>query len=141
MKRLLILCAALLLLPVAGRADQEQPPPLTPEQVAKVRELVRKTQAQTTLLQARLDKRQRDLTELYAQYELDVVAAQHLQDAIIDLQRQLLTSHHTMQVELRSIVNPARFEVLRQRLSRVVGPAAETLAPAERTGEQTTPRR
>lgn len=107
---------------VLGQGDKPAPPPLTDEQVTKLRELVRSTQSKAAELQSQLDERQRELAALYAEYELKGRQAQRLQLEIVDLQRQMLANYHHMQTELRQIVGKERFEVLRQRLSRVVSP-------------------
>lgn len=114
------LSAALL---VMGQGDKPAPPPLTEEQTMRLRELVRGTQSKAAELQAQLDERQRELAALYADYDLNERQAQRLQLEIVDLQRQMLANYHTMQTELRKIVGKERFEVLRQRLNRVVPPA------------------
>lgn len=47
-----------------GGADEPaSPPPLGPEQIVRVRKLVQSVQTQARLLEARLDQRQRELTE------------------------------------------------------------------------------
>ena len=63
------------------------------------------------------------MAALYADYDLNERQAQRLQLEIVDLQRQMLANYHGMQTELRKIVGKERFEVLRQRLNRVVPPA------------------
>lgn len=109
-------------------ASQETPAlKLKQEQTVRVRELARTVQTQATLLQARLDERQRELAEIYGQYELDERRAQTIQAEIVDLQRALLANHHRMQVELRAIVDKERFVILRQRLRHLLTP----VAPAE----------
>lgn len=105
---------------VVAAQDGAPPPTLTSTQLARVRELVRVTRNQSSLLQARLSERQRALARLYAQFELDGKAAQELQNEIIELQRQLLANHHQMQVEVRKVVGKERFELLRRRLEKVV---------------------
>ncbi len=104
---------------------EDRPPLKFPqEQTAHVRRLVGAVQTDATLLQARLDERQRELAELYTQYELDEQRARKLQDEIVELQRAMLANHHRMQVELREIVDKERFTFLRQRLRHLVAPAA-----------------
>jgi hypothetical protein len=116
----LIACSSL-----CGSADEPvSPPPLSPEQIVRVRKMVHSIQAEATLLQARLDQRQRELAEVYTAYELDEPRADKLQAEIVELQRLLLANHHRMQVELREIVSAERFEFLRRRLAYVVASAA-----------------
>ena len=118
-----------------GAADEAAPPPpLGPEQIVRVRQLVRSIQTQATLLEARLDQRQRELTEVYTAYELDEQRVQKLQAEIVELQRLLLANHHRMQVELRSIVSRDRFEFLRERLANVVTPPAADRKTPESPG-------
>ena len=108
---------------VVAAQDSAPPPPLTSTQLARVRELVRVTQNQSTLLQARLGEQQRALARLYAQFELDEKETRKLQNEIVERQRQLLASHHQMQVEVRKVVGKERFEILRRRLERVLTPS------------------
>ncbi len=116
--------------PLCSAADEPaSSPPLSPEQMVRVRKLVQSVQTQATLLQARLDQRQRELAEVYMAYELDEPRAQKLQAEIVELQRLLLTNHHRMQVELRMIVSRERFEFLRRRLAHVVAPKTADAKP------------
>ena len=124
MSALVMLLWALSGTPPLGTAEPPSPPPLTEGQLVRLRELVHGVQSQATLLQARLDERQRALAEVYTAYELDEERARKLQAEIVELQRSLLANHHTMQVELRAIVARDRFEVLRRRLAYVVAPPA-----------------
>ncbi len=75
---------------------------LRSEQTQRVRALARSVQTQATLLQTRLDERQRELTELDDHYELDERRAEEVQAEIVDLQRAMLANHHRMQVDLRN---------------------------------------
>ncbi|MSU62752.1 MAG: hypothetical protein EXS31_10210 [Pedosphaera sp.] len=52
---------------VVAAQDGTRPPPLTSTQITRVRGLVRVTQDQSTLLQARLGERHRNLARLYAE--------------------------------------------------------------------------
>jgi chromosome segregation ATPase len=117
---LLLLSATLL-----GQAEKPSPSPLTEEQVSRLRELVRATSETAKRLQAQLDEKQQQLARVYAQFELNERLATRLESEIVELQRQLLANHHKMQVELRTIVEKERFEVLRQRLSRALAPPKE----------------
>ncbi|MBM4087995.1 MAG: periplasmic heavy metal sensor, partial [Planctomycetes bacterium] len=109
---------------VAADETDSSPPPLSPEQMVRVRQLVQSVQTEATLLQARLDQRQRELTDVYTAYKLDEPRADKLQAEIVELQRLLLANHHRMQVELRAIVSAERFEFLRRRLAYVAASAA-----------------
>jgi TolA-binding protein len=129
----LLICVCLFFInsPTAGQERPASLPPITERQIAQVRELVQITQAQTTLLQARLSQRQRQLARLYSLYDLDEAQVRELQEEIIQLQRQLLEGHHRMQTQLRTIVGRERFEFLRRRLEQAVsfGPGADDRAP------------
>jgi uncharacterized protein YhaN len=130
MGALSVLTAVLL---VGQPADKELPP-LSEEQVAKLRKLVRVTQEAAAMLQAQLDEAERALAAVYAEYELDERKAVRLQNAIVDLQRQKLANYHKMQTELRTIVGRERFDVLKQRLKLVFGtPPTRPKEPAPAT--------
>jgi hypothetical protein len=101
-----------------------EPPPLTDEQVTKLRELVKVTQARANELKDQLDVKQMALSLLYAEYKLDTPRAEKLQSEIVDLQKQLLANYHRLHVELRDIVGEERFQTLRQRLDRILAPTA-----------------
>lgn len=125
MTRLSVLVAILVCgLPVCAHSQENASLGLRQEQTRRIRQLVRSVQDQATLLQARLEQRQRDLTEVYNHYQLDEERAHALQAEIVELQRALLANHHRMQIELRSIVDQKRFDVLRQRLRFLVAPPA-----------------
>jgi hypothetical protein len=108
------------------------PPPLTEDQLTQLRELVRSTQDSTQRLRQELAERERLLAEKYAQFELDEAAAEKLQGEVVDLQKQLLTNYHRLQVELRRIVGPQRFGQLKLRLDNALRPKAKPDPPAER---------
>ena len=114
----ILLCAAL----VTGQAPAASPPPLTAEQLARLREVVRTTQATAERLRQDLADRERQLAEKYAQFDLDEAAAVKLQGEIVELQKQLLANYHSLQVELRKIVGAERFALLKQRLDNVLRP-------------------
>jgi hypothetical protein len=92
------------------------PSPLTEEQIAKLRMLVRDTQELSATLTAELDAKERELGQVYAEYQLDERRAAALEAEIVELQRRKLANYHRMQVELRALVSKERFEVLKQRL-------------------------
>ena len=115
----LSLLAGLLL---AAQTDKPQLPPLNEEQLVRLKELIRTTSTTTATLQTQLEEKQRLLARVYAQYELQERLANKLEQDIVELQKQMLANYHKMQVELRTIVEKERFEVLRQRLERAVVP-------------------
>lgn len=120
------LIAALLLV----QAPEKTLPPLTPEQSEQLRTLVRTTHDQGAALKSQLDEKQKALADLFAEYELKERQARKLEEEIIDLQRQLLANHHKMQVEIRTIVGKERFDILRQRVGRIVpAPGAKEPEP------------
>ena len=63
-----------------------------------------------------------------------LVAVDRLEKDILDLQRQTLANYRRMQVDLRTIVDKDRFQTLRQRLERILGPAGADKAPADTKG-------
>ena len=97
--------------------------PLTEQQLKHIRPIVQGTQAETARAQARLAECQRKLAGICARYELDEASARKLQDEIVELQRQLLTSHHRLQKALRATVNADQFERLRRRLEQAAAPS------------------
>lgn len=92
------------------------PPPLTEEQLVRLRTLVKEVQTRDAELKSALQDRQQALARLYAQFELDPMAAEKLQREVLDLQTDLLTNYHRLQVELRAIVGAARFAALKRRI-------------------------
>lgn len=101
-------------------APAADPPPLTEEQLVRVRTLVKTHQEEQRTLKADLDSTQRKLAECYSQYELDETAAQALQTEVLAVQGKLLKSYHAMQTELRAIVGPERFKVLSARIENAL---------------------
>ena len=96
------------------------PPPLTEEQLVRVRTLVRTHQDEQRTLKAALDALQMKLAECYKEYELDEKVAQALQTEVLEVQGKLLKSYHAMQTELRAIVGPERFKILNARIENAV---------------------
>jgi peptidoglycan hydrolase CwlO-like protein len=116
-----VLCGALISVAATLAAAQNStPPPLTAEQVAQVRALVQRTQTEQAQLKTALAEAQEKLAECYSSFELDDDRINGLQAEIIDLQRKLLASHHTMQKELRPIVGPERFRILIRRIENAL---------------------
>lgn len=117
----------------APKADAKAPEaaPLTPEQHARIRDLVQSTQARNAELNSALAVKQRELSAAYESFELDISRVERLQGEIVELQRQLLANYHRLQVELRAAVGPERFAVLSARINNALRnppkrPAAET---------------
>jgi hypothetical protein len=96
------------------------PPPLTEEQITKVRTLVKTHQEEQTKLKAELEKAQGKLAECYTRYELKDDDVKKWQTEILDVQGKLLTSYHSMQKELRTIVGPERFLILSRRIDNAL---------------------
>ncbi|WP_425617104.1 hypothetical protein NA78x_000774 [Anatilimnocola sp. NA78] len=115
----MIISLLLSLLAAAPEAPRE-PPPLSPEQLAQVRALVQRTQAEQQTLKAELATSQEKLTRCYAEYKLDEPQVEKLQDEIVDLQKKLLASHHRLQKELRTIVGAERFMILSRRIENAL---------------------
>lgn len=112
----LCLCLAL----AVADEPKVSPPPLTADQVSKVRALVQQTQADHAAARQALAEAQADLARCYARYELDEKEVTRLQTVILGEQQKLLDSHHRMQKELRSIVGAERFLVLSKRIENLL---------------------
>jgi hypothetical protein len=116
-------CLAVLL---AVPAADPPPPPLTAEQLTKVRALVKTHIEEQAKLKERLDKAQKSLADCYSRYELKDEEVKVFQDEVLEVQGKLLRSYHSMQKELRAIVGPARFLVLSRRIDYALrNPAPE----------------
>jgi hypothetical protein len=107
----------------ADPQDKAGAPPLTEDQRVRIQQLVRSTQEESARLKDRLEKSERELARRYTEYQLDAAAVDQLEKDVLDLQRQSLANYRRMQVELRAIVDRERFQTLRQRLERILGPA------------------
>jgi hypothetical protein len=101
-------------------APAADPPPLTEEQLVRIRTLVKTHQEEQQTLKAALDALQKKLAECYKEYELDEKAAQAFQAEVLDVQGKLLKSYHNMQTELRAIVGPERFKILSARIENAL---------------------
>jgi hypothetical protein len=106
-------------------APAADPPPLTGEQIARVRTLVKTHQAEQGTLKTQLETAQRKLAACYSRYELDEDEARALQAEVLDVQGRLLRSYHSMQKELRSIVGPDRFRILSARIENALRKPSE----------------
>jgi hypothetical protein len=103
------------------------PPPLTAEQLTKVRDLVKTHIEGQTKLKERLDTAQKSLADCYSRYELKDEDVKGFQDEVLDVQSKLLRSYHATQKELRAIVGPERFLVLSRRIDNALrDPAPES---------------
>lgn len=100
---------------VAGAAT-ERPAPLTPQQITKLQQVVRRTQDRNVKLKAALDDRQQELMKAYSQFKLREKRISQLHKEIINLQRELLENYRDLQVELRDIVGEQRFIHLKKRI-------------------------
>src|SRR5687768_14114103 len=89
-----------------GQAPAAGLKPLSEEQLTRLRELVRSTQAKSAELRGKLAEREKELAQRYARFKLNGAAAQELQAQILELQKQLLANYHKLQIELREIVGP-----------------------------------
>ncbi len=99
---------------------EKRPPPLRAEQIAKVRDLVRKISARDATLKKQLAERQRSLRDAYADFQLDERRVRRLRKAILDTQTQLLNNYHELQVDLRKIVGKERFVFLKRRIDNAL---------------------
>lgn len=105
---------------LSAPAADPVPPPLTEEQLMKVRALVKTHQEEQVKLKGQLEKAQQKLADCYSRYELKDDDAKDLQAEILDVQGKLLRSYHSMQKELRSIVGPERFKILGRRIDNAL---------------------
>jgi hypothetical protein len=111
MTALVMLCAL-----AVGQAPASGPKALSEEQLTRLRELVRATRVKAADLRRKLAEHEHELAQLYGQFELNVRQAEELQAEIGDLQKQLLANYHKLQIGLREIVGPERFEILKARI-------------------------
>lgn len=98
----------------------------------RLRGIVRTAFDEQAKLRASLAERQRELSEVYALYDLDDADVDRLHGEILDLQSRLLASHRKMQKELREVVDAERFETLSRRIDnalRTAPPAQDARAP------------
>lgn len=106
--------------PARFASGAEPPPPLTTVQVEQVRTLIKRTQTEQTRLKTELTRSQKELAACYDIFELDEPQVEKLQKEIVELQRGLLASHHSMQIELRTIVGEERFKILSKRIANAL---------------------
>lgn len=111
--------------------QQAEPPPLTEEQREGIAQLAKDTQKEAAHLKALLEKRQRELAQVYGRYELDDKRATELEAEVLDLQRQMLANYRKMQVELRAVVDKERFLALKRRLDNFLQSPPEKAPPKE----------
>jgi len=120
---------SLLFLSLLFAQTPEKPavPPLTEEQIARLRELIRATNEKAAEVAGQLEAKERELARHYGEYELNERQVAALEAEIVELQRQKLAHYHRMHVELRTIVGKERFDVLKQRLrlAGFFGPVAK----------------
>jgi len=112
--------SAIVLAALLAPGADPAPPPLTVEQLTRVRSLVKTHQEEQAGLKTRLDKAQRDLADCYARFELNDAEVKALHDEILDLQGRLLRGYDAMQRELRLIVGPERFLILSRRIDNAL---------------------
>ncbi|QDU27013.1 hypothetical protein ETAA8_20970 [Anatilimnocola aggregata] len=128
-----MIASLLLLLSAIPAQVAAEPPPLTAEQLTKVRELVQRTQSVQAKLKTELAASQEQLARCYAEYQLDEPQVARLQAEILEQQKQLLASHHRLQTELRSIVGAERFQILSRRIENAL---RSSLKPAEKQSDK-----
>jgi Spy/CpxP family protein refolding chaperone len=71
---------------------------------------------QNRQLKRRLENRRDQLAEIYRRYDIEDRRERQLREEIQEIQEELLTLHHTFQVELRRILTPSQFDRLQQAL-------------------------
>lgn len=112
--------SGILFLLTALLAPAADPPPLTDGQIVRIRTLVKTHQDEQRTLKADLDAAQRKLAACYSRYELDETEARRVQAEVLAVQGKLLESYHALQTELRAVVGPERFKVLRARIENAL---------------------
>lgn len=125
-----IVFCALLAVAQPDEKPAPEPPPLTKEQITQIRQLVHRVQERNADVKQALAEKQRMLTRLYAEYELDHASVAQLQEEILAHQRELLTNYHRLQTRLREIVGRERFVLLKRRIDNVLNAPAQK-APAD----------
>ena len=106
------------------------PPPLTEVQRMRLAQLAHNAQREAARLKALLEERQQELSQVYAEYDLDLPRATQLEAEILDLQRQMLDNYRKMQVELRAVVGKERFLILKKRIDNLLrSPPAKDQPP------------
>jgi len=105
-------------------------PPLPPDQVVQVQRLIQTTETRDQEIRAQLVDRQQELARAYVQANLDTTRINALQEAIVQLQRELLANYHTLQMQIRRIVGPTRFFRLKKRIDMAHNTARKKIATA-----------
>ena len=123
----ILLCVSVLVAVAGGDA----PPPLTKDKIAKLQQLVRRTQERDAELKAALERQQNRLMKAYASFLLDEKHILELHTEIIQLQTKLLTNYRDLQVELRNIVGEKRFRHLKTRIDLILKGKKKVKAPAD----------
>lgn len=95
------------------------------QQIDEIRALVRKTENRDIELKAELKKLQQQLTDAYAQFELDEAGIRAIHRKIVDTQEQLLVNYHTLQFGYRRIIGPKHFARVKIRIDHYVRTAEE----------------
>ena len=128
-------------LTVCSAASNSKPSPLTPEQIARLQELIRTNRATNEAAKLALNEKQRQLTKAYGAFELDSKTITALQKDIVGLQQQLLTNYNHLQVELRKTVGKERFATIKRRIDLHLKKSAESQKPKAPIGKHAPPTR
>src|SRR5262249_37309610 len=81
-----------------GANTPGSPPPLTEDQLTRIRKLADDTQKEAVRLKTLLDHRQKELAGVYSKYDLDEKRATQLETEILDIQKKMLANYRKMQV-------------------------------------------
>jgi hypothetical protein len=103
-----------LLLPLI--AYGEKPSADRSEQIAKIAKLVRDTERRDSQLKAELQQLEQQLTEAYADFDLDEEHIKEIQEKIADAQKELLVNYHQLQMGIRSIMGKQDFVKIKARI-------------------------
>jgi hypothetical protein len=118
-----------LLAPVDAAAQGEDRPPvvhaggdvlmsLPPERAARVRDLQKRVKMTNAQLEERLRAQREQLEELYQSFRFDSTQCQRLHQGIRQTQDQLLALHHRFQMELRTLLTEAEFDMLQRQFQK-----------------------
>ncbi len=117
------------LLPVEAVAQKGGKPPaggtkpgglvtLPPQRADRVKELMGRVKLANAQLEKRLQAQREELEECYRTYRFDERHCRRLHQALRQTQDQLLELHHQFQIELRSLLTEAEYEMLQQEFRK-----------------------
>lgn len=93
--------------------------------IADIQTLIRKTENRDIELKAELRTLQQQLTDAYANFELDEAHIRRIHRKIVDSQEKLLMNYHTLQFGYRRILGPKDFAKTKSRIDHYVKTAEQ----------------